>query len=72
MAETGQKYTVARRMVIAGRDPDRPPVVLRVYLNPQVDVELTAEAGRAYAAASAGARPGEGHSRVRPGPAKLL
>ncbi|MGD0702032.1 MAG: KH domain-containing protein [Trebonia sp.] len=51
MAETGEKYTVARRMVIAGRDPGQPPVVLRVYLNPQVDLELTGEAGRAYAAA---------------------
>jgi hypothetical protein len=51
MAETGEKYTVARRMVIAGRDPGQPPMVLRVYLNPHVDVELTAEAGRAYAAA---------------------
>ncbi len=51
IAETGEKYTVARRMVIAGRDPGQPPVVLRVYLNPHVDLELTAEAGRAYAAA---------------------
>jgi KH domain len=51
MAETGEKYTVARRMVIAGRDLGQPPVVLRVYLNPHVDLELTAEAGRAYAAA---------------------
>jgi hypothetical protein len=51
MAETGEKYTVARRMVIAGADPGQPPVVLRVYLNPHVDVELTAEAGRAYATA---------------------
>jgi hypothetical protein len=52
MAETGEKYTVARRMEIAGRDPGRPRVVvLRVYLNPHVDLELTAEAARAYAAA---------------------
>jgi hypothetical protein len=51
MAETGEKYTVARRMVIAEHDPGQPPVVLRVYLNPHVDLELTAEAGRAYAAA---------------------
>jgi hypothetical protein len=51
MAETGEKYTVARRMVIAGRDPGRPPVVLRVYLNPYVDMELPAEAGLGYAAA---------------------
>ena len=51
MAETGEKYTVARRMEIAGGDPGRPPVVLRVYVNPHVDLELTAEAGRAYAAA---------------------
>lgn len=47
MAETGEKYTVARRMVVAGREPSEPSTVLRVY----VDVELTAEAGRAYAAA---------------------
>jgi KH domain len=51
MTETGEKYTVARRMVIAGHNPGQPPVVLRLYLNPQVDLELTAEAGRAYAAA---------------------
>jgi hypothetical protein len=51
MAETGEKYTVARRMVIAGRDRGQPPVALRVYLNPHVDLELTDEAARAYAAA---------------------
>ncbi len=51
MAETGEKYTVARRMVIAGRDPGQPPVTLRVYLHPHVDLELTGEAARAYAAA---------------------
>ncbi|HEY6276302.1 MAG TPA: KH domain-containing protein [Streptosporangiaceae bacterium] len=51
MEQTGEKYTVARRMVIAGRDLGRPPVVLRVYLNPHVDLELTGEAARAYAAA---------------------
>lgn len=51
MAETGEKYTVARRMVIAGRDPGQAPVVLRVHLNSCVDLELTTEAGRAYAAA---------------------
>jgi len=51
MAQTGEKYTVARRMVIADYDRGQPPVVLRVYLNPHVDLEMTAEAGRAYAAA---------------------
>jgi hypothetical protein len=51
MAETGENYTTARRMVIAGRDPGQPPVALRVYLNPHVDLELTDEAARAYAAA---------------------
>ena len=51
MAETGENYTTARRMVIAGRDPGQPPVALRVYLNPYVDLELTDEAARAYAAA---------------------
>jgi hypothetical protein len=51
MAETGEKYTVARRAVITGRDPDQPPVAVRVYLNPHVDLELTDEAARAYAAA---------------------
>jgi len=51
MAQTGEKYTVARRAVIAGRDPGRPPVALRVYLNPHVDLDLTGEAARAYAAA---------------------
>lgn len=48
MAETGEKYTEARRMVIAGRGSGQ---VLRVYLNSHVDVALTAETGRAYAAA---------------------
>jgi len=38
-------------MVIAGRDPGQPPVALRVYLNPHVDLELTDEVARAYAAA---------------------
>jgi hypothetical protein len=51
MAETGGKYTVARRMVIAEQDPGQPAVALRVYLNPHVDLELTAEAARAYEAA---------------------
>ena len=51
MAETGEKYTVARREVIAGQTPGRPPVMLRVYLNPHVDVELAGETAREYAAA---------------------
>jgi hypothetical protein len=51
MAETGEKYTIARRTVIAGHDAGRPPVIVRVYLNPYVDLELTAQAGRAYAGA---------------------
>ena len=51
MAETGENYTTARRMVIAGRDPGQPPVALRVHLNPHVDLELTDEVARAYAAA---------------------
>jgi len=51
MAETGENYTTARRMVIAARDPGRPPVALRVYLNPHVDLALTEDAARAYAAA---------------------
>lgn len=49
MAETGERYTIARRKVIAGHDAGRPPVILRVYLNPYVDLELTARAGQAYA-----------------------
>jgi len=51
MAATGENYTTARRMVIAGRDPGQPPVALRVYLNPHVDLALTDEAARAYEAA---------------------
>jgi len=51
MAETGEKYTVARRMIIAARDPGQPPVTLRVYLNPHIDLELPDEAARAYMAA---------------------
>jgi hypothetical protein len=46
MAQTGEKYTEARRMVVAGREP-----VLRVYLSSHVDLRLTADARRAYAAA---------------------
>jgi KH domain len=51
MEQTGENYTTARRMVIAGRHPGQPPVVLRAYLNPHVDLELTGETARAYAAA---------------------
>jgi hypothetical protein len=51
MAETGENYTVARRAVIAGRDPGQPSVALRVHLNPYVDLELTTEAARAFEAA---------------------
>jgi hypothetical protein len=51
MAGTGENYTTARREVTAEQDPGRPPTVLRVYLNPHVDLELTAGASRAYAAA---------------------
>ena len=51
MAETGENYTTARRMVIAARDPGQSPVALRVYLNPHVDLELTEETARAYRAA---------------------
>jgi hypothetical protein len=51
MAETGENYTVARRMVIAGRDPGQPPVALRVYLSPHVDIDLTDETARAFDAA---------------------
>ena len=50
MAETGEKYTVARRTV-AGHDPGQPPLALRVFLNPHVDLDLTDEAARAYEAA---------------------
>ncbi len=51
MAQTGEKYTVARREVIAARDPGQPPAALRVFLNPHVDLALTEDAARAYAAA---------------------
>jgi len=52
MAETGENYTVARRAVIAARDPGwRWPVALRVHLNPYVDLELTSEAAQAFEAA---------------------
>jgi hypothetical protein len=51
MAETGENYTTARRMVIDRRGPGQPRVALRVYLNPHVDLELTDETARAYAAA---------------------
>jgi hypothetical protein len=47
MEQTGEKYTVARRMV-AGHDPGQPPLALRVFLNPHVDLELTDDAARAY------------------------
>jgi len=48
MTETGENYTVARRAVIAGRDPGQRPVALRIYLSPYVDVELADESARAY------------------------
>jgi hypothetical protein len=51
MAETGENYTTARRAVIAAHNPGQPPLVLRVYLNPHVDMELTTEAARAFEAA---------------------
>jgi len=52
MAETGENYTIARRAVIAARDRgQRWPVALRVHLNPYVDLEVTAEAARAFEAA---------------------
>jgi hypothetical protein len=52
MEQTGKKYTVARRMVIAERHQvGQEPMALRVYLNPHIDLELTSEAARAYAAA---------------------
>jgi hypothetical protein len=51
MEQTGENYTVARRAVIAGRDPGQPPAALRVYLNSHVDLALTHEAARAYEAA---------------------
>ena len=51
MAETGEKYTVARREVIAEQDPGQRPVTLRVRLTSHVDLELTAKTARAYAAA---------------------
>jgi hypothetical protein len=38
-------------MVIARRNPGQPPAVLRVYLNPHVDLELADETDQAYAAA---------------------
>jgi len=62
MAETGEKYTVARRMVIAGRDPGQRVVALRIYLNPHVDLELTGQAARAYAAAD---EPGRRNMAIR-------
>ena len=51
MAETGENYTTARRMVIAQQDPGEPPVALRVYLIPHVDLEVAAGTARAYEAA---------------------
>jgi KH domain len=51
MAETGENYTTARRMVIAEAVLAQPRVALRVYLNPHVDLELADETARAYAAA---------------------
>ena len=50
MEQTGEKYTVARR-VVAGHDPGQPPVALRLFLNPHVDLALNDEAARAYQAA---------------------
>jgi hypothetical protein len=55
MAQTGEKYTVARR-IVAGHVPGQPPVALRVFLNPHLDLELTDEAARAYEAADEAGR----------------
>ena len=54
MAETGENYTTARRMVIAEAVLAHPRVALRVYLNPHVDLELTGETARAFATADEG------------------
>ena len=51
MAGTGENYTTARRKVIAEQDPGEPPVALRVYLNPHVDMAVAAGTARAYEAA---------------------
>ncbi len=51
MAATGENYTTARRAVIARHNPGQPPMVLRVYLNQYVDLELTGDMAWAYAAA---------------------
>ena len=51
MAETGENYTTARRMVIAAGDPGQSPVALRVFMTPYVDLELTDETARAFEAA---------------------
>ena len=50
MAETGENYTTARRMVIDKLGRGQPRAALRVYLYPHVDLELTDEAARAFAA----------------------
>jgi hypothetical protein len=52
MAETGENYTTARRMVIDNLGRGRPRVALRVYLYPHVDLELTDETARAFATAN--------------------
>jgi hypothetical protein len=55
MAQTGEKYTTARR-IVAGHEPGQSPVALRVFLNPHLDLELTDEAARAYEAADEASR----------------
>jgi hypothetical protein len=55
MAQTGEKYTTARR-IVAGHEPGQSPVALRVFLNPHLDLELTDEAARAYEAADEAGR----------------
>jgi hypothetical protein len=51
MAETGEKYTVARREVIAEHDPAQAPVTLRVHLASHLELAVPARTARAYAAA---------------------
>jgi hypothetical protein len=51
MAGTGEKYTVARRKIIAQQDPGQAPVTLRVHLTSHVDLELTTKTAQSYAAA---------------------
>ena len=48
------RTTARRKVIAAAQDPGEPPVALRVYLSPHVDLEVPAETARLWPANLAG------------------